>query len=129
MWDLLISLFRNIVPPINSAEDIQYAWRVRIALVSCAAFVGVLTITAIAFGYAPGVSGFARVSDLDTVISEIKINRIDTIEAQILDLRIKHCKATTTEAKQLYWDKISHLMLRYERLTDKVFTLPACTDL
>jgi len=126
--DPLVSIAEAVIPRADAPHSDQYRWRVSVGCVLLVTFIGLCGVTAFAFGFIPG-SGFARASDLQSVVSEIRENRANTIDNQILELRIKHCQATTDEAKQLYWSKISVLMAEYQHLTGRAVVLPSCADL
>lgn len=129
MWEAIVDAMKALIPSIDSAAAEQYLWRLRMAIVSCSAFLGLCAITALAFGVVPGFDGFARKADLSTISNEMNRNHAENIETALLDLRIKHCKAATDESKQLYWSKISHLLVRYQELTTRVYAIPSCTDI
>jgi hypothetical protein len=121
---------KSLVPPPDSEHSANYRWRWSIFLVSSSSFIGVCAITVLAFGLTPNVfGGFARASDVQANLAEQRTHWSYDADKNILDLRIKHCNATTPEAKQLYWSKISELLVRYQQLTGHPYTLPQCSDL
>jgi hypothetical protein len=113
---------KAMVPPPDSAPTKLYWYHFRVAAVSCTAFLGVLFFTAIAFGRVPGFGGFALAADLQVL-------SIHVVDSELLNLRVHHCVATTPDAKQLYWDRISTLMVEYRRLSRVEYVLPTCGDL
>lgn len=129
MGEWIKALLGGLVPTLEASSEVQYAWRWRIALVSCAAFCWCLGATLVAFGMTPGFQGFAKAGDLQAVVGELRQNRATDVDNQLLELRIRHCKATTDEAKQLYWSKIKPLLDEYQRLTGRGYVIPYCTDL
>ena len=129
MAELLTRLLEFIIPPVDAERSKQYGWRVRIAIMTCITFLGLIASIALAFGLVPGFAGFATEATIAQVSEQLMENRTAQIESELLELRIKHCQAKSDEAKQLYWSRISSLMIRYQQLTTRVYALPACSDL
>ncbi len=129
MGDLLARLLESLIPPLHASESAQYAWRVKVAAMACVSFLSVGTISVLAFGLAPGFAGFARAADLNVVIQEIRANRAEILESEIIRARILHCKAATEEIKQLYWTRLAELLDKYRQATGRPYTLPVCADL
>jgi len=128
--DLIAKGAAALIPPLHSTPEQQYNWRLRIGLSVCFLFPALGAVTAGAFGLIPGVVGFARASDLSTVVSEIRQNRTGDLDNRILDLRIKHCDAKSDEAKQLYWAKINALITEWRAITGlPAYQMPDCKDL
>jgi len=119
-----------LIPPNEATPEQQYNWRLRIGIAVCLLFPMFVAGVAGAYGLVPGIAGFARATDLASVVSEIRQNRLGELDNRILDLRIKHCDAKTDEAKQLYWAKINALISEWRALTGlPAYQLPNCTDL
>ena len=130
LGDMITSIVSALIPPHDATPEEHYGWRLRMGLCVIFLFSYLGMATAFAFGIVPGVSGFARASDLSKVVSEIRRNRQGDLENRILDLRIKHCDAKTDEAKQLYWSRLNELIDGWRGLTQlPSYPLPACTDL
>jgi len=128
--DLVTKGVSALIPPHDATPEEHYNWRLRIGLSVCFLFAALSAVTVFAFGLVPGVAGFARATDLNTVIGEIRQNRVGELDNRILELRIKHCDAKTDEAKQLYWAKIQSLVSEWRGLTGLPnYQLPACADL
>jgi hypothetical protein len=144
MWEVITGFARWFIPPLDADPAHQYGWRLRLGVFTALSFGGVCGITAFAFGYVPPqYDGFVRVSQsqaqaaqtdqkIQAVITEIRANRAEAVENELLNLRIKHCqaiKSSNAEATVLYWSKISDRMGKFQVLTGRVYALPACTDL
>jgi hypothetical protein len=129
MWELLARFGLALVPPLDADPKHVYGWRVRVAVIACMAFAIASGQLAWGQGWIPGLDGFAKVSEVQNIVKEIRTNRVEILESHLLDLRDKHCKAGSEEAKRLYWARISELLVKYQELTNRVFQLPACTDL
>jgi hypothetical protein len=128
--DIIEGTLKIIAPPDDAHPEAQYAWRVRVALVACSGLGLALIQGVLSLGVLPAVyPGFAKATDLASMVNEIRQNRLANVDGQLLDLRIKHCEAKSPEAKQLYWTKISQGMEEYQRLTGHPYNLPACSDL
>lgn len=139
-----------IIPPLDEAHDKQYGWRVRIALTAFVTFLGLCLVTAFAFGMIPHVPGFARAGDLEAQIGLVKTqiagvqlevsnnvgsvqrqlqaDEAERIEGELLQLRLQHC-AAKKQSKELLWQRIAALLVKYQQLTGRVYPLPGCTDL
>lgn len=138
---LLDDTARSLIPDFGADPKKQYRWRLRMALVVCITFLGLNTVTLLAFGGVPTIfAGFATTESvqqlasdlnrkLDTVAEDRKRERARNIDKDVLDLRTKHCDAKSVEARQLYWSKISELVQEYATLTGKTYPLPSCADL
>lgn len=127
--EAITTLWHWLIPTTNHSPQAQFWWRVRVAGVVCTTFMGLVGVTMAAFGAMPGFEGFAKAGDLQSVVIEIRRNRAANLDGLILELRIKHCKGASDEARQLYWSKISPLMVEYRILTGQAYVLPACADL
>ena len=129
MLDLLADVAKTLVPPPDSDHNANLRWRWSVAIVSSVSLIGVIGISMAAFGLAPGFDGFAKAADLKQSVAEQRIHWTFDADSRLLDLRIKHCEAKTPEAKQLYWGKISELLIRYQQLSGRTYNLPSCADL
>lgn len=114
--------WKDIVPSMSASPEAQYMYRLRVTLVACTAFLGLLASTAIAYGLFPWFDGFARQSD-------VRYMRVHMLDDSLLELRINNCRATTTEARQEYYRRITVLKDEYFTLTHSDYQLPACADL
>ena len=135
-----------LVPHKHASPRSEYNWRLVMALTLIVTFFLSAGDLAVEYNHLPFVqSGFAQAHDVADMRAQMQqfakqddmklvAKRVDAIderlmESQLLDLRIKHCKAHTPEARQLYWDLISKQMLAYLRLTGVAYQLPSCSDL
>lgn len=111
-----------MIPPDVAGTPKEFWYHLRVAFVACAGFLGLLAFAAFAFGAIPGFDGFARTADVKALTRHV-------VDTELLDLRTHHCKATTNEAKDLYWGRIEYLMLEYQRASGQPYNLPMCSDL
>ena len=119
---IFLTLWKDMVPSIDATPESQYLYRLRVALVACTAFLGLLASTAIAYGVFPWFDGFARAADLRYV-------RVHILDESLLELRINNCRATTPAARQEYYRRIVIMKDEYFTLTRTEYQLPACSDL
>lgn len=121
----------GLIPGPNHSLKEQYLWRVRVGLVVCGTFSGLLGVSLLAFGSAKwtGFDGFARTSAIVALVQQRDADREETLDTRIVDLRIKHCAAPTGEGRQLYWGKLAPKMDEYTALTHRAYNLPDCKDL
>lgn len=104
----------------------MFRWRVIVVTI----LIPTSVATLLAFGQIPAMfSGFASMTDVQQIAQQIDRLGQRSLEAQILDLRIRQCGAATPEARQLYAARIQPLLIEYLTLTGKVYPLPACSDL
>ena len=130
MLEIALRILGGLVPDHTADPEVQYRYQLRLGLTVSVIFLWVASVTITAFGIIPAWSqGFALQTDVKQVVNEIRQNRVQTIDNQILDLRIKHCQAKDETARQLYWSKLAPLMTEYQHLTGQPYTLPACADL
>ena len=151
--DLLKSIVDWFIPPVSHDEHVQYMWRLRIALFGCTSFLGVIVLFAYLLGFIPTMQAPILAADLqplheqikqtqvqiasvqqqasmnvDALRQDINADRTERIEGELLQLRVKHCTAKGA-ARDLYWTRISSLLVKYQRLTGRTFPLANCTDL
>jgi hypothetical protein len=130
MMEVLLRILGGLVPDHTADPEVQYRYQLRLGLTVSIVVLWVLAVTITAFGIVPAWSqGFAMTTDMKQVVTEIRQNRAQTIDNQLLDLRIKHCEAKDDVARQLYWSKIAPLLAEYQQITGRPYNLPACADL
>ena len=123
MLERLAAVAGGMVPSDNANQRQQYLWRLRVGLVLCGTFLGLISVTVLAFGFAqPAFAGFARANDVQSLAQS-------TISQQLLELRTKQCKAQTSEARQLYFQLMAEALQQYERLTGRTWSVPPCDSL
>lgn len=128
--EYLLRILGGLVPDHTADPEVQYRYQLRLGLTVSVVVLWILSVTITAFGIVPAWSqGFALQVDVKQVVNEIRANRAQTIDNQLLDLRIKHCEAKDDTARQLYWSKIAPLLQEYQQLTGRPYPLPACADL
>lgn len=124
-------LLPSLVPPRGHGEPrevIVWRWKIFLAVMAVGGFMALHV--ALACGWLVMLHpGFASASDLKQVIAQLEAQRGSVLDTAILDLRIRHCAATTPEARQLYWGKIAPLLDEYQRLKGRPYQLPGCADL
>ena len=111
-----------MVPPMNAPDQEQYWYRIRLALVACTAFCGLIFSQLIAYGVSPWFDGFAKQS-------EVKYVRVHQLDEELLSLRIQQCTATSGAAKQEYTRRILILQDEYLSIERIEYHLPPCSDL
>ena len=136
MMESILRILGGLVPDHTADPEVQYRYQLRLGLtmsIVVASVLGLGAITAAAFGLTPWSQGFARQADVQTnqsaIVKEIRQNRAQSVDASLLDLRIKHCQAKDDTSRQLYWSRIAALMQEYQRLTGQTWPLPSCSDL
>lgn len=76
----------------------------------------------------PGFPGLARADEMRQLGDEIRQSRIEMIEGQLFDLRVKQCLADTQVARQAYGEQLAKALRRFYELTGARYELPACSD-
>src|ERR1039458_139684 len=106
LFQILQLLWKDMVPSISASPEVQYMHRLRVTLVACSAFLGLLASVALAYGVWPWFDGFARASD-------VRYIRVHMLDDSLLELRINNCRAPNPEARQEYYRRISILKDEY----------------
>lgn len=128
--DRIANVAGSLVPPLDAHPDKQYLWRLRVGVVLCGTFTGLIGVTLLAFGAVPPVfGGFAKKADMDTYAAETRASRISVLDWQLLDLRAKHCKAEGSDAKRSYWDLMMRLANERAQLSGTAWVIPPCEAL
>jgi hypothetical protein len=122
IWGILIVIWKAMVPPMTAPDQEQYWYRIRLALVACGAFVGLICSQLVAYGVSPWFDGFAKAS-------EVRYVRVHLLDEELLSLRIHQCTAATGAAKQEYLRRIQILEDEYLTVEHIQYQLPACSDL
>lgn len=125
IYTLLKTLIELLIPKLDADPQIQFWWRVRVALLVCFTFSASIVGPVFAFSS----FGFARASELIALRTERRRDRAEEIDQGLLELRRQHCAADTAIQKQLYWDRIHPLMDHYHELTGRDYPLPDCREL
>lgn len=142
------SMAMGLIPGPSASPKVQYLWRVRVGFTVCGTVLGIVVILMLELGVVPTVyGGVATVSQLSALSAQTtkdisalsaqitadekqrQADRETTLDTRILDLRIRHCAASTPEGRQLYWSKLAPRMDEYTRLTGHLYNLPDCKDL
>lgn len=130
MLEMLLKFLGTLVPTMTADPAVQYRYQLRLAATVVAAVLSIVALTASAYGWMPSVSeGFALSSDLKSLVREIRQNRVQGIDQQIIDTKTQQCRAQSDEARALYWSRLSAMMRQYEELTGKAYYLPDCKEL
>lgn len=121
----------GLLPKHDATKEEHYNYMMRLGLTVSALVLCFGAAVVFAYGFVPGVtSGFARAESLTAVIGEIRANRTEELDAQLLNLRIKQCNASTDQAKQLFYDKIQRALDEYAYLNPKrSYPIPPCSEL
>ena len=119
---VLTMIWKAMVPPMNAPDQEQYWYRVRLALVACTAFCGLVLSQFMNYGITPWFDGFAKAS-------EVKYLRVHQLDEELLSLRVQHCTATSGAAKQEYMRRIQILQDEYLSVERVEYHLPLCSDL
>jgi hypothetical protein len=115
-------IWKAMIPPTTATDQEQYWHRVRVALVACAAFCGLILSQIMNYGVTPWFDGFAKQS-------EVRYLRVHQLDEELLSLRIQNCTATTGAAKQEYLRRILILEEEYFNVEHIQYQEPPCSDL
>ena len=126
----------------------MHAWKLRVGLSLSGAIVAILFLAVAIFGlYPPTFPPPLHAQDLAATSDKLRAQigavrqdvsegarlnatwRVSQIDAALLDVRAKHCKAKTDEGRRLYWNSISSMLAEYQNITGRSYALPACSDL
>ena len=76
----------------------------------------------------PGFPGLARADEMRQLGEEIRQSRVEMIEVQLFELRVKQCLADTPVARQAYGEQLAKAMRRFYELTGTRYELLNCSD-
>lgn len=71
---------------------------------------------------------FAQLTVTQTALNEMRADRIERIDHNILTVRASQCKATTPEARSQYSERLLELISVYQHLTGKEPRIPRCDE-
>ena len=112
-----------MVPPMTAPDEEQYWYRIRLALVACTAFLGLIFSQLIAYGVSPWFDGFAKQS-------EVQYIRVHQLDEELLSLRIAQCAAVAGgKTKEEYLRRILLLEDEYYSIEHVQYREPLCSDL
>lgn len=76
-----------------------------------------------------GIPGpFARAAEMKQLAEDLRSDRIDRLDHDILNLRIQQCKATTPEAKREYGERLQELESKYFSIVGRSPRVPGCDE-
>lgn len=127
---LMNMALQNLIPPPNADEATQYMHRIRVTIVACSAFVGLIAFVALSMGCFPNIfPGFARADQLLKDHNESRLHWSYEAEDAIMSMRVQQCRMPSGEAKDIYAATIQKRMADYFELTHQQYPLAACEDL
>lgn len=74
------------------------------------------------------VSPFASATSLDQISSDLRGDRIERLETEILAVRKEQCHADTPEIRSQYSERLQELVTKYESIARKEPRIPACDE-
>lgn len=75
------------------------------------------------------VETFARNTDVSAVRQDLSMLRVDVLEQQAFDLRVKQCEAIRGGQRgTLYRERLQSFMALYRKLTGTDWPLPECNE-
>src|ERR1035441_4916560 len=79
-------IWKAMIPPTTATDQEQYWHRVRVSVVACTAFCGLICSQILNYGITPWFDGFAKQSD-------VRYLRVHQLDDDLLALRIAQCTA------------------------------------
>ena len=147
-YDVSKAIIGLIVPPTRSEPGKLYLYRIRVTLVACAAFLGLMATWPLATGMMPTIfEGFARTSSVENVYDKLTRNidqlkhRINALQDaddshwanqaadSLLQLDQQRCALPAGGARQLYDQLIQDRLREYQHITGTSYPLPDCRAL
>lgn len=127
LLELIVGFFNMLAEkaiPIGDDPGTLKWHRLRLTAVACSAFLGLILCALLALGQIPAVfAGFVRTDSFNDFAAQ-------QLDAEIVSLRTKQCLATSAEAKNLYWQRISESITTWQTFSGRqTYPLPACADL
>lgn len=131
MAEMMAGLLENIIPAPDADKRSLYVHRLRVTLVACASFTGLIFSVLFALGSFPHVfPGFARADTVRSLTNQSHAVWELQLDSSIISLRRKQCASKSDAARTLYWQRISSDIEEWQELTHRDrYPLPECTDL
>lgn len=120
-----ISLMGGILPPKRGDIEGNNRWQWMV-------FLKLWMLLAFAFwalDLMPGFPGLARADEMRQLGEEIRRARVEVIESQLFELRIKQCLAETPVTRQAYGEQLAKAMRSFYELTGARYELLNCADI
>ena len=116
-------IWKAMIPPTTATDQEQYWHRVRVALVACAAFCGLILSQMMNYGITPWFDGFARADDMRAL-------RVHLLDEELLALRVAQCTAVPGGViKKEYLHRIEIAEAEYFSIEHVQYREPLCSDL
>ena len=116
-------IWKALIPPTDATDQEQYWHRVRVAIVACTAFCGLILSQIMNYGVTPWFDGFAKQS-------EVQYIRVHQLDEELLSLRIAQCAAVAGgKTKEEYLRRILLLEDEYYGIVHAQYREPLCSDL
>ena len=128
LLEFLTRLGGFLVPPV-APTDPSFWDQLRLRLVACAAFLGVVVLALAAYGLIPQIDGFARTKSLNEVLKAIGNAQAYTIQSQLFEIRVRECQTASNELREALTQRITELEQRYHDLTQEQYVVVPCGDL
>ena len=123
IWEIINVIWKAMIPPMTATDQEQYWHRVRVALVACTAFCGLILSQIMNYGVTPWFDGFAKQS-------EVRYLRVHQLDEELLALRIAQCTASAGgKTKEEYLRRILLLEDEYYSIEHVQYREPLCSDL
>jgi hypothetical protein len=127
--EVLLKLGGFILPPDVDTRSPRFWDAIRLRVVACAAFIGVVILSLSAYGFLPWVDGFARTKSLQEVLTAIHATQADEIQSQIFELRVRECATKVDDLRLELTQRMQPLEQKYFELTGQPYVLVQCGDL
>ncbi len=72
---------------------------------------------------------FAHSEDIRRAVIELRTDRIERLEHDILQLRVSQCQASNPEAKRQYGERLNELISRFQAIAQREPRVPRCDEL
>ena len=121
--EIFTMIGKGLIPPSTAPDQQQYWFLVRVAVVACTAFCGLIFSQIMNYGLTPWFDGFAKQS-------EVQYIRVHQLDEELLSLRIAQCAAAAGgKTKEEYLRRILLLEDEYYGIVHAQYREPLCSDL
>lgn len=76
-----------------------------------------------------GVSPFASASEVARLNQDVTGIKVQLLEQTLFDVRLRQCKAESTESRQYYYERLQEKMNDYFYITGRNWQPPACEEI
>jgi hypothetical protein len=75
------------------------------------------------------IAPFASAAEVNTLKTDVTIIKIQLLEQELFDVRLRQCKAESSESRQYYYNRLQEKMNVYFHITGRNYLPPECKEI